>query len=397
MDNHLPKICLLADSHDLYDDRIYWKEACSLLKAGYEVHFVLAADKNEKGKTTEGIFFQTVKKDQYSNRYLNYLYKHYGRNGLYNQLFRAAMQTKAEVFHIHDLHVLRLVEKLKSLPNKPKVIYDVHEPYPENILDYDHGQGLHETIRKHYAGYIRHWEKRKAEICDLIITTEENLQKRFNAYFPNKPVEIIYNYTNFKQEDKLETREEKIYDAIYTGGITRLRGAMKILTAIHILKQKLPDFKMLFLGSWFPAELKAQMVSFIEKNQLLNNVELKEAIPYNEVANYYRQSKIGLGIFLPIATHKIILQIKIFEYMNFGLPIVGSNFGHIQNIIQKHQCGLPVDPENPEEIAEALMKLCTDDKLYSRLAENGRSAAFSNYRWDLMEERLTKLYNKLLA
>ena len=46
---HNPKrICMLADSHGLYDDRIYWKEAVSLSRSGYEVHYVLAADMDEE-------------------------------------------------------------------------------------------------------------------------------------------------------------------------------------------------------------------------------------------------------------------------------------------------------------------------------------------------------------
>ncbi|MCB2220789.1 MAG: glycosyltransferase family 4 protein [Bacteroidetes bacterium] len=397
MEKNLPKICFLADSHSLYDDRIYWKEACSLARAGFEVYYVLAAENNSSGKTVEGIHYQTVQCNLSANRYLNYVLKRISPKGLYRQLFRKAVSTKADVFHLHDLKILRLVGKLKALPNKPKVIYDVHEPYPENILDYNHGFGLPASLRAPYAGLVRKWERQKASKCDLIITTEENLQKRFQAYFPDKPVEVIYNYTDLVHHLSENKTEIKEFDAIYTGGITRLRGAFHILKAMMIVVQEIPQFRMLFLGSWFPEELKSEMAEFIAKQGLEANVKLKNAVPYPEVVDYYQKSRMGLGIFLPIPTHRIILQIKIFEYMKFGLPILGSNFGHISRIIDKHQCGMTVNPESPEEIAAGMIKLSKDEKFYKACSDNGRKAADKYYQWDHMEQKLIGIYDNLTS
>ncbi len=390
-----PKICLLADSHELYDDRIYWKQALSLKKFGYEVYYILAGDSNNQGKTAEGINYFRINRDNFpSNRILNYISKRIP-GGLYSKMLKVAGDIDADVYHIHDLKVNRIGEKLNSLPQKPKVIYDVHEPYPENILDYGQMPKLLRVFRKQWSDYIRKWERNKVANYDMIITTEENLQQRFQTYFPDKKIEIIYNYTNLDRDEEYSDTEKE-YDAIYTGGITKVRGALKILEAVRISKEHYPKIKIVFLGSWFPKKLKSEMLNFIRLNRLTGNVELKEAVPYNQVAELYRKSRIGLGIFLPIQTHKIILQIKIFEYMYFGLPIVGSNFGHISNLIKKHQCGISVDPEDPKEIANALITLKKDSSIYSTMSDNGKNAAEKFYQWDIMEKKLLELYKSLL-
>ncbi len=392
------KICFLADSHSLYDDRIYWKEALSLLKAGYEIHYILAGDKSEYGITKEGILFQIIKKDYSAkNRYFNFLAKRYLSRGLYNQMYKSAAAVEADVYHIQDLKVNRIGKKLKSLSHHPKLIYDIHEPYPENIIDYRHTSGLSTIVKKLYANHIRKWEHRCAKIYDLIIVTEENVYNRFTAFLPKDKVQIIYNYTNLGSHNPITNLENKEFDAIYTGGITKLRGAFKILEAIKILKTKKGDVKMLFLGSFFPSALKDEMLKYINKHHLESNILLMDSVPYNEVAEYYRKSKIGLGIFLPIKTHEIILQIKIFEYMNFGLPIVGSNSGHISRIIENDQVGIAIDPENPEEISEALYRLISDEKLYNTFSKNGWDAAQKKYRWEFMEEKLASIYSKLFS
>lgn len=394
---NVKRICFLADSHGLYDDRIYWKEALSLKKKEYEIHYILAGDKDESGVTKEGVNFQIIKKDYYSkNRIINYLAKRFLPQGLYNLMYEKAKAVKADIYHIHDLKVNRIGSNLKNLEHQPKVIYDIHEPYPENIIDYHQTSGLSTIIKRIYSNHIRKWEHKCAKIYDLIIVTEENVYKRFATFLPAEKVQIIYNYTNLESPDQQINLINKEYDAIYTGGITKLRGAFKILEAIKILKKKRNDVKMVFLGSYFPADLKDNMLQYINEHHLETNILLLDAVPYNEVAGYYQNSKIGLGIFLPIETHKIILQIKLFEYMNFGLPIVGSNFGHIHKIIENDHVGIAINPENPEEIAAALNKLLTDEKLYNTFSKNGMDAVQKKYRWEYMEEKLVSLYTGIL-
>ena len=387
---------MLADSHGLYDDRIYWKEAVSLSHAGYEVHFILAADNDEDGITTEGIHYIKIKRKKYlRNRYLNYLVKHVLPGGLYKKMLDAAKSIKADAYHIHDLKVNRIGIKLKRLPWKPKVIYDVHEPYPENIIDYVKTNGIFTILKKWYASYIRSWEEKCAAGYDFIITTEENMKARFSKVLPDEKVQIIYNYTNLPINLNSATEQGKTWDAIYTGGITRLRGAMKILGAIKLATKEKTDLKVLFIGSYFPPELKSEMLGFIRSNNLENNIELHDSVPYLEVDDYYSRSKIGLGIFLPIPTHRIILQIKIFEYFNYGLPIIGSNFGHISRYIQENKAGLTVNPESEAEIAQAIISLINNKDLYDELSSNALKAS-EKYRWHLMEEKLLDIYYRLL-
>lgn len=386
---------MIADSHGLYDDRIYWKQAVSLKGAGYDVHLILAGDSSEQGLTAEGIPYEIVRRDRIKNNsFINYLAKRLP-GGLYVQLFRKAATLKADVYHIHDLKVNRIGKKLKKMTCGPKVIYDVHEPYPENILDYWKGKGVLSLFKKGWSCYMRRWERKAVANYDLIITTEENIQQRFQNYFPGKAVEVIYNYTDFPKVEPSRGMLEKEFDAIYTGGITKFRGAWEILEGVRLAKKDKADIKVLFLGSWFPPSLKKEMRAYINKHALDDNVELHDAVPYPEVDKYYRKSKIGLGIFLPIHTHRIILQIKLFEYMNFGLPILGSNFGHIDSIIQQHQCGIAVNPENPREIADGLIRLLTNETLFSTLSRNGVKAS-AQYRWEEMEIKLVNIYNSLL-
>jgi len=114
------------------------------------------------------------------------------------------------------------------------------------------------------------------------------------------------------------------------------------------------------------------------------------------ISNYYAQSKIGIGIFHPTRMYHYAIQIKTFEYMAYGLPIICSNFGYIHKFVSESKSGIAVNPLDPNEIANAIEKLLTDQKLYKRYSENGIKAARSKYNWKSEEKKLITIYNTIL-
>lgn len=390
----LGTVCFLADKHGLYDDRIYWKMAVSLLKAGYKVHYIYIGTDEMEGLTDEGMHYQSLKQKKFSaNRYLNYLIKYTRKQTNYDRMFDLAAALKADIYHFHDLNINKIAPRLKQLAHAPKVIYDVRDPYAQNIKDYIGSKSVIKPLIYWYANYIDAWEKRQVKHYDLIITNEENLQAIFQKVTDPNKVEVIYNYTYFHTQRKELVKE---YDLIYCGGITEFRGAFQIIESIRLLKEEMKEVKLLFLGNFFTADFKNRLIQKIIEYQLEKHVFLKDSVPYNEVVDYYNRARIGLGIFLPIPTHELILQIKIFEYMAMGLPIIGSNFGHINEYILKDQVGLVVDPTRADEIARAVKVLLSDQEQYNQYRKNGIKAATQKYHWGLMEDKLVAKYNDLL-
>lgn len=389
------KVCFLADKHSLYDDRIYWKMAISLLKKGYEIHYLFIGKEEEIGITEEGVHYISLKIQKFSNnRYINYLIKYSRPKTNYDRLFEKAKELNADIYHFHDLNINKIGKKLKELPQKPVVIYDVRDPFAQNIKDYIGNESILKPMINLYANYIDSWEKRCAKYYDYVISNEENLRDDFRQVLPKEKVDVIYNYTYLHKYRKDIPKE---YDLIYCGGITKYRGAFQIIKAVEILKEDFPNIKLIFLGNFFTKGFKLKMERMIQAFDLRANIVLKDSVPYNEVVDYYNKSKIGLGIFLPIKTHHIILQIKIFEYMAMGLPIVGSHFGHINNYIRREKVGLTVDPSNSMNIAEAIKKLLNDKLLYTTCSKNAIIAVEEKYHWETMEEKLFSIYDQLLA
>ena len=127
------KICFLADRHDLFDDRIYWKMAVPLKERGFDVYYFLIGKERKKGKTKEGILFEQLMVNQYSqNLYLNFILKRLDTTNNYKELFRLASEIKADIYHFHDLWINLIAKKLKYLDHKPVVF--CHLPFQHPII-----------------------------------------------------------------------------------------------------------------------------------------------------------------------------------------------------------------------------------------------------------------------
>jgi len=392
------KICFLADKHSLFDDRIYWKMAVPLTQKGFEVHYILIGEDSKKGITNEGIKYEIFKLKTFSkNRYLNYLLKRLNPSNNFNKIFKSAKVLKADIYHFHGLWLNKIGGKLKDLNHNPIVFYDAREPYAKDYKSYLKSNNiLKNKIILLFASHIDRWEKNKSKKYNLIISNEDFVRDQFRKHLGINKAETLFNYTDIYENYKETLPINKEYDFIYLGSITEQRGITKILEAVNISKEKHPTIKVAIVGKYAPEDYKKTLQDYIDKHKLNKNVYLFDQIPYTKVSEFYNKSKVGIVVLQPIETFKICMPIKVFEYMAFGLPIIGSDFGHIKKYIETDNCGITVDPTNEKEISLAMNEFIENDNKLSLFAKNGREATLKKYKWDFELERLIGFYTKFL-
>ena len=116
------KVCILTTVHPPFDTRIFHKQAKTLARAGYDVTLIAQHDGD---RVVEGVRVIGLPKPH--NRFTRIF-------GLTWRAFRLALRQRADVYHFHDPELLPAGALLK-LFTKAKVIYDVHENVPKQILN----------------------------------------------------------------------------------------------------------------------------------------------------------------------------------------------------------------------------------------------------------------------
>ena len=86
---------------------------------------------------------------------------------------------------------------------------------------------------------------------------------------------------------------------------------------------------------------------------------------------------------------------KIFDYMICGLPVIGSDYPEIRKVIKTAKCGILVNPNNVEEIANAIIYLLENPAEAKKMGIRGRRFIEREMNWEKMEKKLIKLYKRL--
>ncbi len=367
------KVCILTSVHPALDIRIFHKEAKTLAQAGYEV--VLIAQHN-KDEVVDGV--KIIALPQPRNRFSRIF-------GLTWLAFRLAFKQKASIYHFHDPELLPVGLLLKLLI-RAKVIYDVHEDVPKDILTKD---WLPSLIKKPFAQVVGFIEKQVACHLDAIVTATEAIADTFKK---PKPI-VIHNYpdlTALRKPDRHQIHEGE-FVLIYIGVINRLRGAVEMVRALEYLSIDL-KVRLELIGKLEPSDL-AQELAAMPGSQ---RVRFLGWLPWEEAWHHAQSATIGLVLFHPAPNHEKALPNKLFEYMAAGLPVIASNFPLWREIVESNKCGLTVDPLNPEEIAQAIEYLLEHPELRQEIGENGRRAVIEKYSWEREAEKLLALYQRLL-
>jgi len=127
-----------------------------------------------------------------------------------------------------------------------------------------------------------------------------------------------------------------------------------------------------------------------------DHIQITDWVPFDAVESYLQMGDAGLFLRSPLRKNAQFGPAhKLFDYMATGLPIIASNSVGYTRIIEHRNCGLLVDPNNPEEISQAILHLRNDPDAAAKMGANGREAHEKCYSWDTQAQRLISAYASL--
>ena len=82
--------------------------------------------------------------------------------------------------------------------------------------------------------------------------------------------------------------------------------------------------------------------------------------------------------------------------MGLGMAVIASDFPKWRNILDSEKCGLLVDPENVEDIKNAIEFMYYNYEKTVQMGLNGRKAILNKYNWNIEEIKLFNFYEKII-
>jgi len=141
-----------------------------------------------------------------------------------------------------------------------------------------------------------------------------------------------------------------------------------------------------------------EIAAQFEMNDLWSTVTSFPLENQKELAAAYRFSRDRGSVFALTALYEPF-GLAPLEAMSCGLPVVVTNQGGPTESLADEETdevyGMLVDPENPEEIAEGLLRLLTSKKTWNKFKEAGTERVLSRYTWEQTASSYLKVLKKI--
>lgn len=214
--------------------------------------------------------------------------------------------------------------------------------------------------------------------------------------FRKKDIGVIYNGVDIdkygrNQSRKLREQLNLNDQAALVGSVGNVRPAKAyhvLIDAAAALKNSHPNLQFVIAGHQKPT-LMQQLEEQIEA------LELKERVHFigfhDNTAEFLGQ----LDIFA-LSSSSEGFSIATIEAMATGLPVLATQCGGPEEIIEHNRTGWLVPPNDPDALAQGLETLLADRALQDRLAEAGQKHAAETFSMNTLLNRYKAEYMELL-
>jgi glycosyltransferase involved in cell wall biosynthesis len=362
------RVCHLTSVHTRYDTRIFLKQCVSLHQNNFDVSLIVADGKGDEIK--KGISILDVGVEN-NNRFYRFI-------ATAKKVYKKALEIDADVYHFHDSELM-IYGLLLSSKGK-KVIYDIHEDLPRQLLTKPY---LNPFLRKIASFFIEKLENYCASKFDFLFTATPFIRDRFLKF--NLKTIDINNYPLLDELfDNIESRKKN--QICFIGGISEIRGIEALVNACQNIKGKL-----VLAGKFGSSDLEQKIKSL----KGWENVDYRGFVNRDQVKKIMSESKAGIVTFLAVPNHINSQPNKMFEYMSAGLPIICSNFDLWKSIVEESRCGHCVDPNSIEEISNLINNYFLDNSLSSQ-GTVARKLVEDRYNWAIEEKKMIRSYKLIL-
>jgi colanic acid biosynthesis glycosyl transferase WcaI len=200
-----------------------------------------------------------------------------------------------------------------------------------------------------------------------------------------KPLAQNNNY--FRAENDLENK----FVVLYSGNIALTQGLETVIESARYLEER-PDIQIVIVGE---TSALVRLERYCEKCHV-NNVRLLPFQPREKLPEMLAAANVGL-----VVQKKNVLDFnmpsKIQVVLASGRAIIASvpATGTAARAIERSGGGLVVPPEDPQALAEAIIKLYGDRELVRQLADSGRKYAEELYSFASALDKYEHLFASL--
>lgn len=175
----------------------------------------------------------------------------------------------------------------------------------------------------------------------------------------------------------------------YARGFTPLYNVDKIIAAIPLILKKMPECKFILAHHF--GNMSGDFQSQIQKLGIADNVIFTGLIQHQDMKQYHLDSDLVISV--PKSDNSPSF---VYEAMACGVPTLINRIPWTDYAMQHEKNTFIIDEVTPETIAEATLKLLTDETLRDRIIKGGEEAVVNYFCYHKNMEKMEDIYHSLV-
>lgn len=208
----------------------------------------------------------------------------------------------------------------------------------------------------------------------------------------NRNIESVYViphgvYTFFTKFDHPEPAEDPSH-ALFFGSLIPPKGLETLVRALPSIIAEIPDFTLTIAGDGTVPNPDS-LIDEYEDHITIRN----QFIPNDEVGQLFSRASV---IVLPYRSgwqtgHSGSLSTA----FAFGKPVVTTDVGDFQQMVGDSGAGVVVEPDDPDALAQAVVRVLTDESKRRKMADASAKIA-EELSWENIGKRHIEMYHEIL-
>jgi len=201
--------------------------------------------------------------------------------------------------------------------------------------------------------------------------------------------------TLFSLNREQSARAEKPYQILTVARLTAKKGLATVYQALNVLQKNGVPFKHTLIGD---GEERKKVQRLIQELGLGASTCWLGTQPHDVVLNHYRQAHMFvLGCEVAANGDRDGIPNVLLESMAMGVPVVATRISAIPELVETEKTGLLVTPGQPQQLAEAMLRMLTDTELRSRVVPAARQRVLQDFDNKVLIKKLAAIYLKEIA
>ncbi|MGH9941826.1 MAG: glycosyltransferase family 4 protein [Pyrinomonadaceae bacterium] len=172
---------------------------------------------------------------------------------------------------------------------------------------------------------------------------------------------------------------------LYTGTLGLIDDCGQILEVARVIEQSgARDLEIVLIGDGKERAMLEQR----GREMNLSHVHFLGLMSKEDVASWLQTACCSLFVVKDVPFLATASPNKLFDAFASGVPVVQATQGWIKDLLTRERCGITVPPNNPQAMADAVLRVAGEKRLREDLGANARRVAHELFDRDLLATRM---------